>query len=41
MANYNRWLEYMFVAFIAHLNVPDYDREANAELKVILDELKK
>ncbi len=41
MASYNRWLEYMFVAFIAHLNVPDYDREANAELKVILDELKK
>ena len=39
-ANYNNWLEYMYVAFIAHINVPDYDREANDELKVILDDLK-
>lgn len=40
-ANYNTWLEYMYVAFIAHINVPDYDRAANDELKVIIDELKK
>lgn len=40
-ANYNIWLEYMYIAFIAHINVPDYDREANEALKVILDELKK
>ena len=39
-ANYNCWLEYMYIAFIAHINVPDYDREANDELKVVLDELK-
>ena len=36
-ANYNSWIENMFVAFIAHLNIPEYDREANNELKVILD----
>ncbi|MCH5328141.1 MAG: hypothetical protein J1E02_03895 [Coprobacter sp.] len=39
--NYNRWLEFMYVAFIAHLNVPEYDREANEQLKQILDEIKK
>ena len=36
-ANYNTWLEYMYIAFIAHINVPDYDRAANDELKIILD----
>ena len=39
-ANYNKWLEYMYVAFVAHVNVPDYDREANDELKTILEALK-
>jgi len=39
-ANYNTWLEYMYIAFIAHLNAPEYNREANDELKVILDSLK-
>lgn len=39
-ANYNTWLEYMYIAFIAHVNVPDYNREANEELKTILDGLK-
>ena len=38
-ANYNAWLEFMYIAFIAHINVPDYDREANDELKQILDSL--
>lgn len=36
-ANYNAWIENMFIAFIAHLNIPEYDREANNELKSILD----
>lgn len=39
-ANYNTWLEYMYIAFIAHINVPDYDREANDELKQVLDSLR-
>ena len=40
-ANYNSWLEYMYAAFIAHVQVPDYDREANDELKDIINALKK
>ena len=40
-ANYNSWLEYMFAAFIAHVKVPDYDREANDELQEIINMLKK
>lgn len=39
-ANYNTWLEYMYIAFIAHINVPNYDRDANDKLKVILDSIK-
>lgn len=39
-ANFNNWLEYMYVAFIANLQVPDYDHEANDDLKIVLDELK-
>jgi len=39
-ANFNNWLEYMFVAFIANINVPDYDHEANDTLKIILSDLK-
>lgn len=35
-ANYNTWLEFMYIAFIAHINVPDFDREANDRLKIIL-----
>ena len=40
-ANYNSWLEYMFIAFISNINVPDYNKEANDKLKVLLDEIKK
>ena len=40
MTFYNSWLEYMYVALVAHLNVPDYNHEANNKLKAILDELK-
>jgi len=37
--NYYSWLEYMYVSFIAHLNIPDYDHEANEELTKIINEL--
>lgn len=40
-ANYNSWIEYMYIAYIAHINVPDFDRVANDRLKEILDEFKK
>ena len=36
--NYNCWLEYMYIASVAHINVPDYDREANEKLKVLINE---
>ncbi len=39
-ANYNKWLEFMYIAFVAHINVPDFDREANDRLKEILDAFK-
>ncbi len=39
-ANYNAWLEYMYIAFIAHINVPEFDREANDRLKALLDLLR-
>ena len=38
-ANYNTWLEYMYIAFIAHINVPEYNRDANDALKQILESL--
>ena len=37
--NYYSWLEYMYVSFIAHLNIPEYDHEANEKLTVIINEL--
>lgn len=37
--NYYSWLEYMFVSFITHLNIPDYDHEANEALTKIINEL--
>lgn len=40
-ANYNAWLEFMFIAFISNIDVPDYNREANDKLKVLLEEMKK
>lgn len=39
-ANYNCWIEYMYIAFIAHINVPEFDRDANDALKVLIDDLK-
>lgn len=38
--NYNKWLEYMFISFVAHMNVPDYNPEANKVLAEILDNLR-
>ncbi len=34
--NYYSWLEYMYVSFIAHLEIPDYDHEANEALGKII-----
>lgn len=39
-ANYNSWLEYMYISYIVHLNVPNYDHKANEDLKTILEDLK-
>ena len=38
--NYNKWLEYMFISFVAHLDVPDYDHQANQALAEILDSIR-
>lgn len=38
--NYNKWLEYMFVSFVAHLDVPDVDPEANNLIKMLLESIK-
>lgn len=38
--NYNRWIEYMFISFVAHLNLPHYDHEANDVLEEILSKLR-
>ena len=37
--NYYSWLEYMYVSFIAHLDVPDYDKEANHQLSEIINNI--
>lgn len=37
--NYYTWLEYMYVSFIAHLSIPEYDHEANEQLTEIINEL--
>lgn len=37
--NYSSWVEYIFVSFIAHLNVPDYDVEANKQLADLLQRI--
>ena len=38
--NYNKWLEYMFVSFVAHIDMPDIDPEANNMIKMLLDSIK-
>ena len=37
--NYNRWLEYMFISFIANINLPDCDPIANTKVSNILKNL--
>lgn len=37
--NYNKWIEYMFVSFVAHLDIPEYDHEANEALAKILEQI--
>ena len=39
--NYHKWIEYMFVSFVANLEIPDFDHEANAALENILECIKK
>lgn len=39
--NYYKWLEYMFISFVAHLDVPEFDHKANLELANIMDCIKK
>lgn len=37
---YNKWLEYMFISFVANLDIPDFDHEANELLGDILKSIK-
>lgn len=38
--NYNKWMEYMFISFIAHLDVPEFDHQANIALSQIISEIR-
>lgn len=38
--NYNEWLDYMYIASIANVQVPKYNKQANDELQAILDTIK-
>lgn len=38
--NYFKWMEYIVISFISHLTCPDYNREANDKLAVIMEGLK-
>ncbi|MCM1152430.1 MAG: putative virulence factor [Muribaculum sp.] len=38
--HYYRWLKYMTAGFIARIQVPDYDREANEKLSTLLADIK-
>lgn len=37
--SYYSWMEFMFLSFIVHLNVPDFDHEANEKLFLILKKI--
>lgn len=40
--NYNKWREYMFIAFVAHLEVPaGFDKAANDQIAAILETMEK
>lgn len=38
--NYFKWLDFVVIAFISHLTCPDYNREANDKLAIIMEGLK-
>ena len=38
--NYNKWIELLFISFIASYNVPNYDVEANKSLGLLLEAFK-
>ncbi|MBR5131215.1 MAG: hypothetical protein IKV04_01600 [Alistipes sp.] len=38
--NYNKWMEYMFISFVAHLDVPEFDHQANVALSQIIGDIK-
>lgn len=38
--NYNTWIEYMFISFIANLNIPDFDHDANVALEKIINNIR-
>ena len=35
--NYNKWIDYLLISFIASYDVPNYDVEANKQLGLLLD----
>lgn len=37
--SYHRWLEAMFISYVTNLEVPDFDREANQVLEVLLGKI--
>lgn len=38
--NYYKWVEYMYISYVAHLDVPNFNMEVNNALKQILTNLK-
>lgn len=38
--NYHKWLEYMFISFVATIEIPDYDSKANMVLEELLNGIK-
>lgn len=38
--HYYQWIEYMYISYIAHLNIPNFDPVVNNALKDILENLK-
>lgn len=38
--NYFKWMEYIVIAFLSHLTCPDYNREANDKLSIIMEGLR-
>ncbi len=38
-SNYNQWIEYMYISFVAHIDIPDFDPEANKALSILLKKI--